>query len=230
MVVRVGQPAFPSHFTPLFGQAAAPAATKVHKIPFNGTIVAVDTAAGTVTLNGKMGRVLHITGSTVVIDGSGNPATLGAATVGEEVGGSYIKDAAGTLTASKLRIGAKTGSKAAAMTSAPVATTPPAPAAPTMPAQTAAPDPATASKPVAAPAAAAGKKTRFSGTVTAVDASAGTLTIKTRTFAVTPASKVTGAAGAAATLADVAVGTKVSGSYEKNADGTMTVDTLKIAK
>jgi hypothetical protein len=219
------------HSTPLFGQTA-PAATKMKKIPFNGTIVAMDASAGTITLNGKTGRVLHITSATRVVDGSGNPTTLSSASVGEDVGGSYTKDASGVLTAAKLRIGAKLGSKTAATTPEPMATkpAPAAPAAETPPAQTAASDAATTSKPAATTAPVTGKKTRFSGSVTAVDASAGTLTIKTRTFTVTPASKIADSTGAAATLADVAVGTKVSGSYEKSPDGTMTVATLKIAK
>ena len=220
------------HTSPLLGQTA-PAAAKEKKLPFHGTIVAMDASAGTLTLNGKMARVVHVTGSTVVVDGSGNPTTLSFASVGEDVSGSYTKDAAGTLTAAKLRIGAKLGSKTSAKTPEPMASRPaPAtPAATTTPAQTAASDAAAASKPAATPAAAVGKKTHFSGSVTAVDAGAGTLTIKTRTFTVTSESKITGPAGAAATLADVAVGTKVTGTYEKSADGaTMTVVTLKIAK
>ena len=158
-----------------------------------------------------------------MIDGSGNPTTLSAATVGEDVGGSYMKDASGTLTASKLRIGAKIGSKTASTTPAPMASAPPtvAPAAATPPSETAASDAATASKPDTTMAP---KKTRFSGKVTAVDAGTGTLTIKSRTFAITSATKITDSTGAAATLADAAVGAKVSGSYEKSADGTtMTV-------
>jgi len=78
---------------------------------------------------------------------------------------------------------------------------------------------------------AAAKKTRFSGKVTAVDATAGTLTIKSRTFSVTSTTAITDSTGAAATLAGVTVGSKVSGTYEKSADGaSMTVDTLKIGK
>jgi len=207
------------HTTPLFGQTTA--APKIKKIPFHGKIVALDTSAGTITLNGKSARVLHITAATKVVDGSGNPTTLSAATVGEDVGGSYIKDASGLLTASKLRIGAKIGSKAASTTPAPVASEPvAATAAATAPAA-ATDDDTTAAAPAAA------KKTHFSGKVTAVDAGAGTFTIKTRTFTVTSATTITDSTGAAATLADVAVGTKVSGSYDKP---TMTVVKLKIAK
>jgi hypothetical protein len=213
---------------PLFGQTAM-AAPKVKKIPFHGKIVALDMTAGTITLNGKSARVLHITQDTKVVDGSGNPTTLSSATVGEDVGGSYTKDATGLLTAAKLRIGAKVGSKTASTTPAPMATPPPeanaAPATETTPAATAASDAATTSKPETP------KKTRFSGKVTAVDAGAGTVTIKSRTFTITSTTVITDSTGAAATLADVAVGTKVTGSYEKSADGTtMTAETLKIGK
>jgi hypothetical protein len=211
---------------PLFGQTAA-TTPKVKKIPFHGKIVALDVSAGTITLNGKSARVLHITSGTTVIDGSGNPTTLSTATVGEEVGGSYTKDATGTLTAAKLRIGAKAGSKTAATAAASAST--PAPEASTAPA--AAPAPAAASDTAAAASPAPAKKTRFSGKVTAVDAGAGTITIKSRTFTVTSATTITDSTGAAAALTDVSVGGKVSGSYEKSADGaTLTVVTLKIAK
>jgi hypothetical protein len=209
---------------PLFGQTEA-AAPKIKKIPFHGKIVALDEAAGTITLNGKTARVLHITPETKVVDGSGNATTLSTATVGEDVGGSYTKDATGVLTAAKLRIGAKAGGKitAAASETTPAPEPTMAPTTATTPA--AAPDTMTAASP--APA----KKTRFSGKVTAVDAAAGTITIKTRTFSVTSATAITDSTGAAATLASVAVGTKVTGSYEKSADGaTMTVETLKIGK
>jgi hypothetical protein len=213
------------HTSPLFGQAAAP--VKVHKIPFHGKIVALDASAQTITLNGKSARVLHVTSATKLTDGSGNPTTFSTATVGEDVGGSYDK---ADMTLFSLRIGAKAGSKEAAEAAAPekaaTATTPapaPAPAAaPTPPEATAASDAATATKPAAI------KKSKFSGKVTAVDAASSTFTIKTRTFTTTATTKIT---GAAASLADVAVGAKVTGSYEKSADGTtLTVDTLKVSK
>jgi hypothetical protein len=217
------------HTSPLFGQTAAP--VKVHKIPFHGKIVALDASAQTITLNGKSARVLHVTSTTKLIDGSGNPTTFSTATVGEDVGGSYDK---ADMTLFSLRIGAKAGSKdasaeAAAPEKAATATTPapaPAPAtAPTTPEATAASDAATATKPAAV------KKSKFTGKVTAVDAASSTFTIKARTFTTTATTKITDSTGAVASLADVAVGTKVSGSYEKSADGTtLTVDTLKIAK
>jgi hypothetical protein len=213
------------HTSPLFAQTTA-ATPKVKKIPYHGKIVALDTTAQTITLNGKSARVLHITSATIIIDGSGNPTTLSAATVGEEVGGSYTKDASGILTAAKLRIGAKIGSKTASTTPAPMASAPvaAAPAAETPPATTAASDAATATKP------ATGKKSHFSGKVTAADEGAGTFSIKARTFTVTPDTKITDSTGAPAALSSVTVGGKVSGTYEKSADGTMTVETLKISQ
>jgi hypothetical protein len=221
------------HTSPLFGQATAP--VKVKKIPFHGKIVALDTAAETITLNGKSARVLHVTPSTKLIDGNGAATTFSTATVGEDVGGSYNK---ADMTLFSLRIGAKAGSKEAADEASPAAAAPakaapsdapapaPAPAtAATTPAATAASDAATTTKPSTV------KKTRFSGKVTAVDAASSTFTIKARTFTTTAATKITDSTGAASSLADVAVGAKVTGSYEKSADGaTLTVDTLKIGK
>lgn len=203
------------HTSPLFAQATP---AKVKKIPFHGTVAALDASAQTITLNGKSARVLHVTSDTKIIDGNGNPATFSTAAVGEKVSGSYEK---ATMTLFSLRIGAKAGSKAAASEEA---TSTPAAG---KPAATAAPAPATA--PAAATTKA--KKGSFSGKVTAVDATASTFSIKSRTFTVATSSKVTDASGAASSLANVAVGTKVSGSYEKSADGaTMTVVSLKIAK
>ena len=209
------------HTSPLFGQAAT---EKVKKIPFHGKIVAMDTSAQTITLNGKSARVLHLGPSTKLTDGSGNPTTFSTATVGEDVGGSYEKDASGTMTLFSLRIGAKTGSKVAASEEAA-----PAPAS-----AVSAPAPVTTTTAPAtapSPATTKAKKGSFSGKVTAVDATAGTFTIKSRTFTVDASSKVVDSTGAASGLANVAVGTKVSGSYEKAAgDAPMTVVLLKIAK
>jgi hypothetical protein len=210
------------HTSPLLGQAAP---EKIKKIPFHGKIVAIDTSAQTITLNGKTARVLHLAPTTKLTDGSGNPTTFSTATVGEDVGGSYAKDASGTMTLFSLRIGAKAGSKAAASPESSALA--PTPAASAPPATSSAPAPATAP----ATATTKAKKGSFSGKVTAVDATASTFTIKSRSFTVDSSSKVTDATGAASSLANVAVGTKVSGSYEKSADGaTMTVVTLKIAK
>ena len=200
--------------SPLFGQATT---EKVKKIPFHGKIVALDQGAKTITLNGKSARVLHVLPETKLIDGSGSPTTFSIATVGEAVSGSYAKETMGLFS---LRIGAKGGSKEATESDEAPAAAAAAPAAAATPAPAAA----------AAEAPAKMKKGSFSGKVTAVDAAGGTFSIKTRTFKVDGSTKITDSTGTASSLAGVTVGGKVSGSYEKAADGTMTAATLKIAK
>src|SRR6201999_520477 len=126
-------------------------------------------------------RVFHLTSATKIKDGAGNPTTLSAATVGEDVGGSYMKDASGTMTLYSVRFGAKTGSAtkdetspepSAAAASAPASA--PAPAATPAPAaETSTPAPATET--AAAPAKA--KKQTFSGKVVSVDAANNTIVI-----------------------------------------------------
>src|ERR1700761_3393875 len=96
------------NMSPVHGQAAAD--TKVKKIPFHGKLTSVDTSAQTITLVGKTStRVFHVTPDTKITDGAGATSTLSAAVAGEDVGGSYSKDAAGTLTLFSLRLGAKDG-------------------------------------------------------------------------------------------------------------------------
>jgi len=217
---------------PVFGQDAT--AAKVKKLPFHGKIEAVDTSAQTITLSGKSARVFHLTPETKITDGAGAPSTLAAATVGEDVGGSYTKDAAGTMTLYSVRFGAKTGSKAATATAATVApAVAPAPApvhapavASSAPAVTAAPAAATTE------AAAKVKKQTFSGTVVSVGADSLVVHGKAdQTFTITPTTKITDAAGTASTLAAITAGAKVTGSYSKSADGTvLTVYTLKVKK
>ena len=60
----------------------------------------------------------------------------------------------------------------------------------------------------------------FRGTVSAIDAKAMTLTVETRTFAVTSDTKII-KDGKSATLADGVVGEQVSGAYKKTADGKL---------
>jgi hypothetical protein len=220
------------HLSPVMGQTTE---TKVKKIPFHGKLQAVDTSANTVTLAGKKAtRVFHLTAETKVIDGSGNPTTLASAVVGEDVGGSYTKDASGNMMLNSLRLGAKAGSKAAAAEAgeapapAPAAAeSTPSPAPAPAPAA-AAPAPETTSTTPAAADTTKVKKQRFSGKVVSVNAGANTLVVhgKTdQTFTVTASTKITGAAG----LSAITAGQKVSGSYEKSADGTtMTLATLKV--
>jgi len=72
-------------------------------IPFHGKIAAVDKAAKTVTVGE---RVFQVTADTK-IKKLGKPATLADAAVGEEIGGTYIKNDDGKLTAKSLRFGPK---------------------------------------------------------------------------------------------------------------------------
>jgi hypothetical protein len=61
----------------------------------------------------------------------------------------------------------------------------------------------------------------FRGTVSAIDAKAMTLTVETRTFAVTSDTKII-KDGKSATLADGVVGEQVRGAYKKTDDGKLT--------
>jgi hypothetical protein len=210
---------------------------KVKKLPFHGKLAAVDTSAQTITMAGKSARVFHLAPTTKITDGAGNPSSLSAAVVGEDVGGSYTKDSSGTMTLNSVRFGAKAGSKETAASTAAAPMTTPAPAAPmAAPASAAATAPAPAAEETAAPAATPAatadsttkvKKVRFSGKVVSVDTSANTMVVHGKvdqTFTVTPTTKITGG-----TLAALTAGTKVSGSYTKSPDGvTLTVATLKI--
>ena len=197
-------------------------ATTAKKVPFHGKLSAVDTTANTITLQGKTTtRVFHLTPDTKITDGSGNPSTLAAAVVGIDVGGSYTKDASGTMTLYSVRFGTKTGSTKTATTST---TAPPtAPAAPA-PAPAPAAAPATAPAPAAAPATAAKvKKLSFSGKVVSVDATANTIVIHGKAdqiYTATATTKITDSTGAAATLAAATVGSKVTGTYSKSTDGS----------
>ena len=71
-----------------------------------------------------------------------------------------------------------------------------------------------------APAATAPAKKhgmQFKGKIVAIDATAMTLTVGTKTFNITSTTKIT-KDGKPATLADFAVGDPVSGNYKKNGD------------
>jgi len=224
--------------SPVSGQTTT---TKVKKIPFHGTLQAVDSSAGTVTLASKKvpaGRVFHVQTDTKITDGAGNPSTLASAVVGEDVGGSYTKDASGNMMLNSLRLGAKAGSKSASKSAA---TPPAAPAtaaetsaqaaAPTPPPPTTPAEAAPAKTPAAAATtAAAGKKQKFTGKVVSVDAASNTLVVHGKadqTFTVTSATKITGADN----LGAVTAGAKVSGYYQKSADGsTLSVTSLKVTQ
>ena len=217
--------------SPLAAQTTA--APKEKKIPFHGKLMAVDGTANTITIEGKTPRVFHLTPTTKITDGSGAPSTLLAAVVGEDVGGSYSKDAAGTMNLFSVRFGAKTGTAAKPTAAAPAPVTAPTPVAPSVAAPPA-PSAAPAAPAATTAATAKVKKQTFTGKVVSVDAAANTLVVHGKadqTFTVTPTTKITDATGAASTLAAVTAGAKVSGSYSKSADGaTLTVYTLKISK
>ncbi len=83
--------------------AAASAPERKHRIPFHGKIDSVDKTAKTL----KVGeRTLHLT-STPKIVRAGKPAIFDDATVGEDIGGTYVKAADGKLELQSLRIGPK---------------------------------------------------------------------------------------------------------------------------
>jgi hypothetical protein len=221
--------------------SAQTTAPKVKKLPFHGKLAAVDLSKQTITLSGKSARVFYLAPTTKIVDGAGNPTTLAAAMVGEDVGGSYTKDATGLMTLHSVRFGAKVGSKEAAAEAATAATpasTAPAPATAPTPAPVSAPAAAAATAPAMADTDTAEsdattttttkeKKVRFSGKVVSVDTASNTLVVHGKadqTFTLTPVTKITGG-----TLAALTAGTKVKGTYTKSADGaTLTLATLKI--
>lgn len=72
-------------------------------------------------------------------------------------------------------------------------------------------------------------KAKFSGTVSAVNASAKTFTVGDQTFTVTDDSKIS-RNGKEATLADVVVGDPAKGSYMTGADGKLDVTKVGFGK
>jgi hypothetical protein len=100
----------------------------------------------------------------------------------------------------------------------------------TSPSPTASPA-AKATSPSASPAKQSARLIPFHGMVSAVDQSAKTFTIagkeKSRVFKVTNKTTVT-KGGNAATMKDIAENEEVSGSYWKNADGSLEAKTVKI--
>jgi len=67
----------------------------------------------------------------------------------------------------------------------------------------------------------------YRGKVASVDASAKTLTVGKRTIKVTDQTKIT-KQGAAASMAEINVGEKVSGSYWKKDDGSLEAKNVKV--
>jgi hypothetical protein len=91
-------------------------------------------------------------------------------------------------------------------------------------AETAATAPATS-----APAADANAN-KFYGSVSAIDAKAGTFTVGEQTFVVVKESQLTKADGSTATLADAVVGEPARGTFEKGADGKLNVTKVRFGK
>jgi hypothetical protein len=81
-------------------------------------------------------------------------------------------------------------------------------------------------KATASPAAKA-KAIPYRGNVASIDASVKTFTVGRRIIKVTDQTKIT-KQGAAATMADITVGEKVSGSYWKRDDGSLEAKNIKI--
>jgi len=100
--------------------------------------------------------------------------------------------------------------------------------APTIQAQTTAATTTTAPATTPAPKAKKPSKTEYHGTLTAVDAAAGTITLSgktAKTLAIASTTKIK-KDGKPATLADFAVGEKVTGSYTTDATGKLTAASL----
>jgi len=86
------------------GSASKEKAAKANKtLPFNGTLKAVDKAAGTVTVGN---RTFKLTAETKYLQGG-----IDQAKIGEKVGGSYWKSDDGTLTVNSIRFGPKPDKK-----------------------------------------------------------------------------------------------------------------------
>ena len=86
---------------------------KVRALPFHGTISTVEHTAKTFTIAGKeKSRIFKITDTTVITKG-GAPATMTDIVANEEVRGSYVKAADGSLEARSVKVGPKTDAEKA---------------------------------------------------------------------------------------------------------------------
>ncbi len=87
---------------------ASPAEKALRSIPFHGKATALDKKAQTFTIAGVLNkRVFKVTSKTAVTK-AGAPSKFAELTEGEEVSGSYWKEADGSLEARSLKIGGKT--------------------------------------------------------------------------------------------------------------------------
>jgi hypothetical protein len=69
---------------------------------------------------------------------------------------------------------------------------------------------------------------RASGSVTAIDTSANTITIGDQVYSVTDSTKITKADGTTGALTDIKVGDRVHGAYKTGDDGKNTLTSLKV--
>jgi hypothetical protein len=93
----------------------APAKRRNTTIPFHGKLVAVDNTAKTISI-GK--ETIQITSETKITKNA-KAAVLEDAAVGDDVGGTYRKDAEGKLNAVSLRIGPKVTTDSGSKTNKP---------------------------------------------------------------------------------------------------------------
>ena len=88
--------------------------TTARAVPFHGTISAVDQTAKTFTIAGKeKSRVFKVTDKTVVTK-NGTAATMTDIVANEQVSGSYLKAADGSLEAKTVKLGPKTDAEKSA--------------------------------------------------------------------------------------------------------------------
>ena len=103
--------------SPAASKKAAPPAAKdktERAVPFHGMISAVDQTAKTFTIAGKeKARVFKVTDKTVLTK-AGAPATMKDVVANEEVRGSYVKAADGSLEAKIVKLGPMTDAEKAA--------------------------------------------------------------------------------------------------------------------
>jgi hypothetical protein len=82
-------------------------------LPFHGTVSTVEHTAKTFTIAGKeKSRIFKVTNATVITKG-GAPATMTDIVVNEQVRGSYVKGADGSLEAKTVKVGPMTDAEKA---------------------------------------------------------------------------------------------------------------------
>ncbi len=200
--------------------------TQTQKLPFHGKLLSISPQTQAITIAGRAPRIFYLTPTTRITDGSGNPSNLGAAVIGEDVGGSYMKEAGGRKVLFSVRFGAKTtvtNPSTLMPASQPVSTPSPHQTASTM--ETA---PATGAMAMSSPTS---QKKRFAGKI--VSASDSSLVVHGRsdqTFILNAGTKITNAAGNHATHVALKPGEHVTGTYIQSPDGTLTVQIVKITK